>query len=69
MSSYECLCVACGTQCEVCLERYPDDCTCSSDSERELTERDIKRIVHDHKKKIYENAKRQRKLDERNKEN
>jgi hypothetical protein len=28
MSDYECLCVACGTQCEVCLERYPSACTC-----------------------------------------
>ena len=24
----ECICVACGTQCEICMERYPYDCTC-----------------------------------------
>jgi hypothetical protein len=28
-----CLCVACGTQCEICLERYPADCTCLSDQD------------------------------------
>jgi hypothetical protein len=68
MSRYECLCVACGTQCEICLERYPDDCICPSDSD--LSDKDLKRLVQDHKKKLYETAKRQRKLDEkRNKTN
>lgn len=31
MSKYECLCVSCGTQCEVCLEYYPDNCSCPSE--------------------------------------
>lgn len=31
--AYECLCVTCGTQCEICLKRYPSDCVCPSDSE------------------------------------
>jgi len=24
----ECVCVDCGTQCEICLEYYPDNCSC-----------------------------------------
>jgi len=27
----DCLCVACGTQCEQCLQRYPADCVCPNE--------------------------------------
>jgi len=28
----DCLCVACGTQCELCLKRYPTDCVCPNEN-------------------------------------
>lgn len=34
-------------------------------ADKELSEREIKRIIHDHKKKLYETAKRQRKLNQK----
>jgi len=33
---YNCVCVACGTQCEICGEQYPDFCSCPSDEDCEV---------------------------------
>jgi len=32
----DCVCVACGTQCEICLQPYPSACTCPSDADAEV---------------------------------
>jgi hypothetical protein len=36
-----CVCVACGTQCEICLEPYPSACVCPSDEEQWEDEEEV----------------------------
>lgn len=32
-SKADCVCVACGTQCEICLEPYPSACSCPNEED------------------------------------